>query len=127
MLMLLVTSLLRWWYTEGLRQKIQSFANRLEGTMDFFSFSLLIKTLFSPFRQISAGRVDGPLGVQLRALVDKLVSRIIGAGIRITILVVGGVIVTLQLVLIIFLLIGWLAFPIIPVIGIILSVLGINP
>lgn len=127
MFMLLVTSLLRWWYTEGLRQKIQSFANRLEGTMDFFSFSLLIKTLFSPFRQISAGRVDGPLGVQLRALVDKLVSRIIGAGIRITILVVGGVIVTLQLVLVIFLLIGWLAFPIIPVIGIILSVLGINP
>lgn len=127
MFMLLVTSLLRWWYTEGLRQTIQSFANRLEGTMDFFSFSLLIKTLFSPFRQISAGRVDGPLGVQLRALVDKLVSRIIGAFIRITILVVGGVIVTLQLVLIIFLLIGWLAFPIIPVIGIILSVLGINP
>lgn len=125
MFMLLVTSLLRWWYTDGLHQKIQSLADRLEGTMDFFSFSLLIKTLFSPFRQISAGRVDGPLGVQLRAMVDKLVSRIIGAGIRITILVVGGVVVTLELILSIVLLIGWLFFPAFPVIGIILSILGI--
>lgn len=125
MFMLLVTSLLRWWYTEGLHQKFQSLANRLEGTMDFFSFSLLIKTLFSPFRQISAGRVDGPLGVQIRAMVDKLVSRIIGAGIRITILVVGGVAVTLELILSIFLLIGWLVLPAGPIIGIILSISGV--
>ena len=70
MVMLLVTSLLTWWYTDGWRARAGIVSHRLDATIDYFSFDLLLKTLFAPFRQISAGNVDGPLEVKLRALVD---------------------------------------------------------
>ena len=124
--MLLVTELLRWWYGDGLRVRLRQVTNRLDGTLDYFSIDLLLKTLFAPFRQISAGRVDGPLGVQLRALIDKLFSRVIGAFIRTIILVVGGVTIGVQTVVGIVLLLIWALVPVLPFIGIGLAVAGVG-
>lgn len=123
--MLLVTSLLKWWYTEGLHQRINNLSNQLYGTLDYFSLSLLVKTFFSPFRQISAGKVDGPIGVQIRTLADNLVSRVIGAGVRAVILLIGVVIIILELIWGAILFVGWLIFPAVPLIGIIFSVMGL--
>lgn len=124
--MLLVLGLLRWWYTDGWRQRVQLVANRLDGTIDYFSIDLLLKTLFSPFRQISAGRVDGSLEVQMRALIDKLFSRVIGMFIRLIILVIGGVMIALHVLIGLLLLVGWGLVPLLPVAGVILSVLGVT-
>ncbi len=124
--MLLVTELLRWWYGDGLRVRFRLIANRLDGTMDYFSIGLLIKTLFAPFRQISAGRVDGPLGVQFRAMLDKLFSRVIGAFVRTIILLVGGVTIGLQTMLGLLVVIAWLLVPLLPVIGIGLMLAGVT-
>lgn len=115
--MFLVTSLLHWWYADGWRQRMRIVADRLDSMIDYFSFGLLLKTLFSPYRQISAGKVDGPLEVKMRALVDKLFSRVIGAVIRLIILVIGGVIVGLQVLLSVIILIGWALVPLFPIIG----------
>ncbi len=123
--MLLVTELLRWWYGDGLRVRLHLIADRLEGTMDYFSIDLLVKTLFAPFRQISAGRVDGPLGVQFRAMIDRLFSRIIGALVRTIILLVGGVMIGVQAVLGLLLTIGWLLVPLLPVVGLGLLLAGV--
>lgn len=100
--------------------------NRLDGTMDYFSIDLLLKTLFAPFRQISAGRVDGPIGVQMRALVDKLFSRVIGAIVRLMILIVGGITILLQAVFGIVLLVLWGILPFAPIIGVVLSISGVH-
>lgn len=100
--------------------------NRLDGTMDYFSIDLLLKTLFTPFRQISAGRVDGPIGVQMRALVDKLFSRVIGAIVRLMILIVGGITILLQAVFGIVLLVLWGIVPFAPIIGVVLSISGVH-
>ncbi|MDB5184190.1 MAG: hypothetical protein JWO07_871 [Candidatus Saccharibacteria bacterium] len=124
--MLLVTELLKWWYTAGLRQRAQKVSLRLDGTIDYFSMDLLIKTLFSPFRQISAGKVDGSLEVQLRAVVDKLFSRVIGAVVRIILLVVGCVTIALQIVLAVVVMILWVFVPLMPLIGLGLSVAGVK-
>lgn len=124
--MLLVTELLRWWYGDGLRQRARMMMNRLDGTMDYFSIDLLLKTLFTPFRQISAGRVDGPIGVQMRALVDKLFSRVIGAIVRLMILIVGGITILLQAVFGIVLLVLWGIVPFAPIIGVVLSISGVH-
>lgn len=124
MVMLLVVELLRWWYTDGLRQRVRQIANQLGGTIDYFSMDLLLKTLFSPFRQISAGSVDGPLEVKLRALVDKLFSRVIGAFIRLILLVIGIVSILLLTVIGGLLLIMWVLVPLLPIIGLVLSVKG---
>lgn len=125
--MLLVTDLLRWWYSDGWRRRVQSIANRLDGSIDYFSFDLLLKTLFAPFRQISAGRVDGPLEVQMRALVDKLFSRIIGAFIRTILLVVGAVVIAVQVLFGLVILIGWAIIPLLPIVGTVLTVAGWTP
>lgn len=124
MFMLLVTELLRWWYGDGWRGRARLAAVRLDGTIDYFSIGLLAKTLFSPFRQISAGRVNGSLNVQMRALVDKLVSRVIGALIRTVILIVGGIAIGLQVLVTGILLVAWGLVPLIPIAGIVLAISG---
>lgn len=125
--MLLIAELFRWWYGDGWRQRVQFIAGRLDGTIDYFSFDLLLKTLFAPFRQISVGRVDGPLEVKLRALVDKLFSRVIGAFIRSIILLVGAIAIGLQVVMSLLLLVGWGLVPLLPVIGVGMTLLGWTP
>ncbi len=124
--MLLVSELLRWWYGDGWRKHAQLVALRLDGTMDYFSIDLLAKTLFAPFRQISAGKVDGPIGVQLRAMVDKLFSRIIGAFVRAILLVIGGVTIGVQAVVGMGALLLWAVVPLLPVIGFVLVVTGVS-
>jgi hypothetical protein len=115
--MLLVTSLLRWWYGDGWRQRTRLIANRLDSTIDYFSMDLLIKTLFAPFRQISAGKVDGPIGVQMRAMMDRLFSRVIGAFVRLLLLVIGGIVIGFQIIIGFVILIGWALVPGLPIIG----------
>lgn len=124
--MLLVTELLRWWYGDGLRERVRMIAGRLDGTIDYFSIDLLLKTLFSPFRQISAGKVDGSLEVQFRAFVDKLFSRVIGAFIRLIILIVGGVTIALQVLLSTVVLLTWLCVPLAPIVGVVLAAAGVR-
>lgn len=124
--MLLVTELLRWWYGDGLRLRAAMIANRLDGTIDYFSIDLLLKTLFAPFRQISAGTVDGPIGVQMRAMLDQLFSRVIGAIVRLCILIIGGIIIVLQCIFSLLLIIGWGLLPLLPIAGAVLSVLGVS-
>lgn len=121
---MLFVSLFKWWYGAGWRRRALLVNGRLEGVMDYFSVDLLLKTLFSPFRQISAGRVDGPLGVQLRALADKLISRIIGAMVRLVILVIGLVVIALTAIFGLTILIAWAFVPVLPILGLLLALTG---
>lgn len=125
--MLLALSLLRWWYGDGWRKRAQIVAGRLEGVIDYFSVDLLLKTLFAPYRQISAGRVDGPLGVQLRVMLDKLFSRVIGAFIRVILLIVGGITIGLNAAFGCVVLIGWMLVPVLPFVGIAMAIVGWTP
>lgn len=88
-ILMFIVGLFSWWYGAGWERCIASVREGLLNIYDYFSLDLLLKTLFSPFRQISAGVVRGPLGVQLQAFIDKTISRIIGASIRTLVLVIG--------------------------------------
>lgn len=84
-----LVGIFQWWYGNGLLQYIrQSFLGVLR-TADFFSVGLLLKTLFNPFRQISAAPVGGDLSVQLSAFFDKMFSRVIGAVVRSMVIIIG--------------------------------------
>ena len=124
--MLLVTELFMWWYTAGLRQRLKKISVRLDGTIDYFSMDLLVKTLFAPFRQISAGKVDGSLEVKMRAFVDRLFSRLIGAFVRSLLLVVGGVTIALQAVFALIMILVWLLVPFLPIAGIVLMAIEVK-
>lgn len=122
-----IVGMLAWWYRAGWRRQFEALSEHLHSLLDYFSFDLLLRTLFAPFRQISAGRVDGPLGVKLRAFFDGLISRAIGAMVRLTMIFVGS------LVLIFYVISGgviallWIVVPLLPIIGLILMVSGWVP
>lgn len=121
---MLFVSLLRWWYIDGWRRRARIVATQIDGVIDYFSIDLLIKTLFSPFRQISAGKVDGPLGIQLRAFADRLISRIIGAMIRTVLLLLGLIAIAAQVLFGGATLLLWAFVPLLPFAGLILALMG---
>lgn len=119
--------LLSWWYTTGWRGQLIRLRDKLASTMDYFSIDLLLRTFFSPFRQISAGRVDGGLNVQMRAFFDRLISRLIGAMIRLVMIVVGILAIIFQVVAGLVLVVLWVFLPLFPIAGIILTLVGWMP
>lgn len=100
---------------------------RLDATMDFFSIGLLAKTMFSLFRQDGAGSVDGPLSVKVNAFFGRLISRVLGAMIRFTVLVVGLFTITFHALGGLFVLLLWAFVPLFPIIGFIVMTSGWIP
>jgi hypothetical protein len=119
--------ILSWWYGEGWKQRVVMQREKLASTMDYFSIDLLLRTFFSPFRQISAGKVNGPLGVQLRAFSDRLISRMIGAMVRLFMIIIGTLAILLYIVIGAAWLIIWAFVPFLPVVGLVLFLAGWMP
>lgn len=122
-----LVGILSWWYGSGLVRYVQSLLIKLKIMIDFFSIGSLFKTLFSTYRQISADRIDGPLGIRLRAFFDKLLSRFIGAMIRSGVILSGLFMIILRIFLDIILIILWVITPMLPVAGLIMWVIGWVP
>jgi hypothetical protein len=122
-----ILGMLSWWYGAGWRQRASRLSERLMATIDYFSIDLLLKTFFSPFRQISAGRVRGPLNVQMHAFFDRLISRFIGALIRFTMIIAGSLTIIFHGIIGLVLLVLWFFVPLLPVIGIVLFISGWVP
>ena len=118
---------LSWWYGAGWKAYVLRVRERLARTMDYFSIDLLLKTLFSPFRQISAGKVDGPVGLKLRAFFDRLISRVIGAFVRGIIILIGSVWLGIQGLFGVVSIVIWAFVPFLPVIGFIAAIAGWAP
>ncbi|MGK2896301.1 MAG: hypothetical protein ACSLEY_01730 [Candidatus Saccharimonadales bacterium] len=119
--------MITWWYGHGWRGQFGRVRDRLTGTASFFSIGQLFSTLFSPFRQISAGGSSGPLGVVLRAFIDSLISRVIGAIVRLFTIFIGVIILVVQALYELIILVFWLFLPIFPVIGLIIMAIGWVP
>lgn len=122
-----IIGMLSWWYTTGWKQQILKLREKVASTMDYFSIDLLLRTFFSPFRQISAGKVTGPIGVQMRAFFDRLISRVIGAMVRLFMIVFGSVAIVFYAVIRIALLAVWAFIPLLPFIGLYLFGVGWTP
>jgi len=115
-----ILGVVSWWYGAGWRQRITFLRARLTGVMDFFSIDLLLRTLFAPFRQISAGNVQGPIAVQMRAFFDQLISRSIGAVVRTFMIIIGCLAIILYAVIGGLLIVAWAFIPLLPIIAVIL-------
>lgn len=124
---MVIVGLLSWWYTAGWRQRMRLLGERLARTFDTFSIDLLVKTWFSPFRQISAGKVNGPIGVQLRAFADRLISRVVGGVIRTGVIIFGSIWLLIVALAGVVELLLWLVVPLFPVIGALLMAIGWVP
>jgi hypothetical protein len=119
-----VIVLLSWWYGAGWGRTLKRVVERVDNVLAFFSVGTLFRTLFAPFRQISAGRVQGPMNVQFKAFTDRLFSRFVGAFMRGLLIGVGffsalfvGIFGLLQLLI-------WPLVPLLPIVGLIAWIAG---
>lgn len=122
-----IVGMLSWWYTAGWKQRAIAVKTHLIGQFDYFSIDLLIRTLFSPWKQISAGSVRGPVGVQLRAWFDGLISRIIGATVRTIMIIIGTIGMILGVLIGVVGIIIWPLIPITSLIGLTMMLVGWLP
>jgi len=122
-----LANILYWWYGGGLFSRFSIIKDKLASSADFFSINILASTLFSPYRQISAGNVTGSLGVQMQAFFDRLLSRFIGATIRIFMMIIGLIVMFSQILFGFIMLIFWLIVPLLPFMGLIIMAIGWVP
>lgn len=125
--LMFIVGMLFWWYGQGWRDGAIRVGRRIAHLEDYFSIDLLLKTLFSPFRQISAGKVKGSLGVQMRAFFDRTISRVIGAMIRLFTIVIGLVAIIIYSIVGLVVLAVWAVIPLMPLAGIVLFMSGWMP
>lgn len=117
---MVIISLFYWWYTAGWLTLLRKTGERIQAVLNFFSVPLLITSLFAPFRQISAGRVQGSLGVQMQAWADRTFSRIMGAIFRTGIILIGVVTVVVVSAFGLAMILAWPLLPIAPLLVMIL-------
>jgi len=88
---------------------------------------LLAGSLFEPFRQISAAQTrGGSLDMQMRAMADRLFSRVFGAVIR-SLFICIGLFAALFAVIFSFIeLAVWPIIPFLPIAGILLALLKVG-
>ncbi len=120
-----LVGILSWWYGVGLADRFKMTQNRIRMSLDFFSISLLLTTLFEPFRQISSNRVGGALNVQLQSFFDRLISRFVGAFMRMIMIIIGCLVIFFQLIFGLIILIFWIILPILPIVGVIATTIGL--
>jgi hypothetical protein len=123
---MMIVALFSWWYGAGWARAVKRVGQRMEMLLEAFSVSLLLRTLFSPFRQISAGQVRGSFDAKMRAMGDRLFSRFFGAFVRSLFILIGvggaglaGLFGVIEIIV-------WPVIPFLPIIGVLLAVTGVK-
>lgn len=116
----------RWWYGSGLIHHARHSYVGVLKVADFFSIGLLLKTLFNPFKQISANGGGNSLPEQLSAFFDRLFSRCVGGVIRFLTIIIAMVAIAFRAALMIVSLFLWVIVPLTPVLGSILWLSGVT-
>ena len=94
--------------------------------LEAFSVALLLRTLFDPFRQISAGQSGSSFDAQVRALGDRAFSRLFGAVVRSIFILIGLLGTGLAGVFGVVELLAWPFMPVLPLAGVVLAVMGVK-
>ena len=109
-----------WWYGQGFAGLVRAVLRRMEQLAEMFSVAILVRTLFSPWRRIITYPGAG-LEAHVRAMLDNMVSRVIGLFVRVVVLLSAAVMFTLLAVVSAVQIILW---PLLPVIALGLIVWG---
>ncbi len=122
---MLLGGLLSWWYGLGWAKLMHGVLSRVHAVLGFFSVWQLLGSLFAPFRQISAGQVQGSISARFAAFGDRLLSRFVGAFVRLLLIVIGLLITLLVGLFGLILIIVWPFVPVLPLVGIYLMQRGV--
>ena len=124
---MVIVKMLSWWYVSGWSLFVKKLGVRFANLADFFSMSSLLRTLFQPYRQISAdaAATDSSLETKFHAFVDRLVSRCVGFVTRLILLILGVIVMILTGIIGLVMVIAWPLMPFLPVAGIVLTCMGV--
>lgn len=123
-----IVGLFTWWYTLGWKKVSHILIDNIIASEDFFSIDLLLRSLFAPFKQISAtSNVDGNFQVKLQAWFDKQFSRVVGAIVRTGLILAGTFWLIIQVIADALILILWPLLPLLPIVGLVLALGGWLP
>jgi len=118
---MLIAAFVHWWYGPGWRDSARRLSTRLRETYLTFSVPILLRTLVAPWRRIITYPGAG-IGERFRAILDNLISRLIGMTVRLLALLLAGLILAAYAILGGLLLVLW---PVIPVLGPLLILWGV--
>ncbi len=124
---MIVAEILIWWYGSGWHIFLKKIGQTFSSITDFFSMGSLIRTLFKPFRQISAesAGTNASLDLKFHMFLDRLISRFVGFFSRLFLLLAGTIIIVIGGIFSLVFLILWPILPLAPIAGIILTTMGI--
>lgn len=118
---MLLISLFSWWYQDGWALVVKSFRKRTTDIIESFSVTMLLRTLFSPWRRIIS-YPDKNLAANFYALLDNIISRMVGFSVRLMVLIGAALILVISLIITLVELVLW---PLIPPLIVFLLVYGI--
>jgi len=121
--LMLAVDFVQWWYGRGYQAAFRAVGRRIIRIVRLFSLPLLVQTLGAPWRRITTPR-GGSLGERFQALLDNLISRVVGFCVRCIVILAGLGAITAIAVVGAALLVAW---PFLPILGIILIVRGVFP
>lgn len=123
-MLMILAEVFAWWYTTGWTRLVHAAGGRIAAVLEFFSVSLLLSTLFDPFRQIDAGRVRGSLQMEMQAFGNRLFSRIVGFFMRTVTILAGLVTATFVMIFGLIQLVLWPLLPLLPIAGLFAMLAG---
>lgn len=117
---MLMLDLLSWWYGQGWAWIFKELQKRLKDISESFSVGILLKTLFSPWKQIQS---QVSFRNFLQSKIDNFISRFIGATVRIGMLIAAFVSCLFVVVIGLVLVIAW---PFIPLLILVLPIMSLG-
>lgn len=117
---------LAWHYTYAIRDFFTIWGNLQWFIYQFFSISVLLKTLFSPFKRLKEKGADSLIDFEgfFESLIVNIVMRLVGFILRTIIIIFGLVVLVLSFFIGIFAFLFWLILPFLILFLIVVSLVG---
>jgi hypothetical protein len=87
---MLIPELFKWWYGQGWSVIVRRAKERIIKTERIFSLSAIIDNIFAPWKRIIT-YPGKSMGDRMRAMLDNLVSRMVGFLVRFIVLLLAGI------------------------------------
>jgi hypothetical protein len=108
----IIGSYSKWHYGRAVKELVNISRNANRFLLHFFSFKLLLRTLFSPWRRLHENYKEGfDLSNFFSSLIVNVLMRLVGFFCRAAFLVIGTIILATTLLLSISIFVIWLFFP----------------
>ena len=107
-IVMVIVLFLKWWYGAGWGWLFGQYQHKLTSVSRNFSVSILLKTLFSPWKQLTT---QATFRNFFQALIDNTVSRLIGFVIRFFVLATAVLIIVLVSLAFAVIAISWAFIP----------------